>query len=77
MARWIRGTDGEGLWIASPGCVSVLVMMAGIKGASRPFGIEQVRPLTPTTTTRERRSCPGAADKTGHKCKEELEPMPD
>jgi hypothetical protein len=37
-----------------------------IKGASRPFGIEQVRPLTHTTTTRKRRSHPGAADKTGH-----------
>jgi len=41
-------------------------MVVRIKGASRPFGIEQVRPLTHTTTTRERRSYPGAADKTGN-----------
>jgi hypothetical protein len=44
-----------------------------IKGASRPFGIEQVRPLTHTTTTRERRSYPGAADKTGHNGKRVLQ----
>jgi hypothetical protein len=49
-------TPREGPWIASPGCLSVLVVVVGIKGASRPFGIEQVRLLTHTLTTREGRS---------------------
>jgi hypothetical protein len=34
----------------------VLAEMLGIKGASRPCGLEQVRPLTPTTSAREGRS---------------------
>jgi hypothetical protein len=56
--------------------LSVLVAMVCIKGASRPFGIEQVRPLTHTTTTRERRSYPGAAEKYGNKRKASWPPRP-
>ncbi|MDX6280224.1 MAG: hypothetical protein QOH03_1295, partial [Kribbellaceae bacterium] len=32
---WMRGAAGKVLWIASPGCVGVLVEAMRIKGASR------------------------------------------
>jgi len=44
------------LWLRGLRCVMVLVAVVRVKGASRPFGLEQVRPLTPTTPTREGRS---------------------
>jgi hypothetical protein len=50
------GCCSEGLWFAGSRRVSVLVETVRVKGASRPFGIEQVRPLTHTVSTRERRS---------------------
>jgi hypothetical protein len=46
LAMWLRGLR----------CVSVLVDVVRVKGASRPCGLEQVRPLTRTTSTREGRS---------------------
>jgi hypothetical protein len=45
-----------GLWLRGLRCVMVLAEVVGIKGASRPCGLEQVRPLTPTTSAREGRS---------------------
>src|SRR5882757_8865202 len=51
------GCDGAlGLWLRGLRCVSVLVVVVRVKGASRPCGLEQVRPLTRTTSTREGRS---------------------
>ena len=44
------------MWLRGLRCGSVLVEVLGIKSASRPFGLEQVRLLTPSTSTREGRS---------------------
>ena len=52
-----------GLWLRGLRCVMVLAEVLGIKGASRPFGLEQVRPLTPTTSAREGRSYADPAQK--------------
>ena len=56
-----------GCGCAASGCVMVLVVVVCVKGAfGVPARIEQVRPLTHTTTTREGRSYPGAAHPNGH-----------
>jgi len=50
------GCAASAMWLRGLRCVMVLAEAMGIKGASRPCGLEQVRPLTPTTSAREGRS---------------------
>jgi len=63
LVMWLRRCVGDvvasgalAVWLRGLRCVMVLAEVLGIKGASRPFGLEQVRPLTPTTSAREGRS---------------------
>ena len=55
----------EGLWCAGSRCGSVLVETVRVKSASRPFGIERVRLLTRTVSTREGRSYRDPAEGSG------------